>query len=133
MTQQMNHAMPDLRPEEKLLLHLCKPFSAIAADAKERISVQGDKESALICMELVRKVENWDYFLKIANEHGVIALCRHNLNSLGCEGELPGNVSGKLRSGYLKSLTRNTFLDDLLKEVTDLASGERIKIVLLKE
>lgn len=132
MTQQMNHAMPDLRPEEKLLLHLCKPFSAITADAKERISVQGDKESALICMELVRKVDNWDYFLKIANEHGVIALCRHNLNSLGCEGKLPGNVSGKLRSGYLKSLTRNTFLDDLLKEVTDLASGEKIKIVLLK-
>src|SRR5664280_884465 len=114
--------MPDylsqLLPEEKLLLCLC------------RLSFS-DQQKAEIC-DLVKQITNWPRFVTLANEHGIIALCRHNLVTLHCDATIPEKYREILHAGYLKSLSRNTKMFELLKEVLSIAASENIKVVLLK-
>ncbi len=114
----MNDLLPNLSPEEKLLLSLCRlEFS--------------DEQKAEI-RELMKEVKDWDRFVKLSNDHGIIALCWYNIKETGNSNNVPGRQLGIMHSAYLKNLSRNTFLYNQLEEIDSLAEKENIKIVLLK-
>ena len=58
---------------------------------------------------LVHDIHDWNYFITLANAHGVIALACHNLGKSGITNSVPGDVSNALRSSLMKSLSRNEF------------------------
>ena len=104
--------------EEKLLLSLCR--LQFTNDQKKQIS------------EYLKEKIDWNYLIKIANEHGIIALCWNNFAERENGFEIPPEYLNKLYSGFIISLVKNTHLSDLLKNVLSLAKEENIKIVLLK-
>ena len=64
-----------LSPEEKLLLSLCRlEFS------EERRAESG---------ELMREVKDWDRFVRLANEHGIIAIAAYNIRETGMADQVP--------------------------------------------
>jgi len=107
-----------LQPEEKLLLALCRlDFSA---QQKDEVA------------DLLEEVSDWNRFLTLANEHGVIALEAYNLRKLGFSGLVPENVMKVLDNARMKTLMRNTWQTHQWKEVNSILSGAGIKHVLLK-
>jgi hypothetical protein len=114
----MSDHLARLLPEEHLLMSLC------------RLDFTGQQKQEI--GDLMIKVTDWNYFIRLANEHGIIALVWYNISQTGNGENLPVEVFDKLHAGYLKSLTRNTFLYNHLEEVVTLAKKESIKIVLLK-
>jgi hypothetical protein len=107
-----------LSSEEKLLLSLCRlQFT--------------NKEIAGINLLLNGNID-WGKFVDLANKHGIIALCFHNFKETGILGSVPESARNTLHSGFIKSLTRNTFIYGLLKEVLNVASACNIKVILLK-
>jgi len=110
-SQQPNH-------EEKLLLALCRLD----------FSIQEKAEAA----DLLKEVRDWDLFLKLANEHGVIALEAYNLRELSLADMVPGKVMEVLDNARMKTLMRNTWQTQQWKEVNRILSGAGIKHVLLK-
>jgi len=114
----MNDPRYMLTAEEKLLISLCR----LTFSEKQRSGIS----------DQIIGVRDWDHFVHIANEHGVIALCWFNITEMGFSYEIPAVNLAKLHSGYLKSLTRNTFLYKHLEEILSLAEKENIKVVLLK-
>jgi hypothetical protein len=114
----MVNYLQQLTTEEKLLLSLCRLH--FTDDQKREIG------------NLMKRVTGWDKFVTLSNEHGVISLSWYNIVETGNKDFIPSEYLGKLHSGYLKSLARNTRIFDLLKEVLELAEKENIKIVLLK-
>jgi hypothetical protein len=113
--------MPDLSsiltPEELLFLRLCRLDFTEAQ--KTEIS------------ELM-KVTDWNKFVHLSNDHGIIALCWNNIVGTGNRDNIPSEFLEILHSYYLKSLARNTQIYRLLDEVLDLAAKNNIKVVLLK-
>lgn len=107
-----------LSPEENLLISLCRLYFTDAQ--KQELK------------DLVKTVTNWDHFIFLANGHGVIAICSHNLAGTGCDNYVPGKYVELMRAAYLKSMTRNIFLKNLLVEIADLAGRENINIIPLK-
>ena len=107
-----------LQPKEKLLLALCRLD----------FSVQEKAEVA----DRLKQVSDWDRFLKLANEHGVIALEAYNLRELGLTDMVPGKIMEVLDNARMKTLMRNTWQTQQWKEVNRILSGAGIKHVLLK-
>jgi hypothetical protein len=107
-----------LLPEERLLLTLCR--------------LQFTEEQKKEIGELMKQVTDWDKFVTLSNEHGIIALSWYNITETGNKDFIPPIFLEKMNSGYLKSLTRNTCIFELLNEVLGLASKKNIKVVLLK-
>jgi hypothetical protein len=107
-----------LAPEERLLLLLCR-HSFSETEKKELSAV-------------AEKVHDWNHFLLLANKHGIIALCRHRLNSMECGRFVPDECMNMLHEAFLKSLSRNSRIYLLLDEVLAIASKENIRVVLLK-
>jgi len=114
----MTDSLTRLTAEEKLLLSLC------------RLEFSQEQKSEI--RELMLEVRDWDRFVGLSNEHGIIALCWYNLTETGNTDHIPAGHLDKMHSAYLKNLTRDTFLNNQLEEVTNLAKKENIKIVLLK-
>ncbi len=114
----MNEPSQILTPEEKLLVALC------------RMSFNNEQRTAI--RDMMKDVSDWNSFVERSNEHGIIALCWHNITETGNSEYIPAPFLEKLHSGYLKSLTRNTFLFNMLDDVISHAKKENIKIVLLK-
>ena len=107
-----------LTPEEKLLLSLCRlDFSE---ERKAEIS------------RLMSETVDWDRFIKLSNEHGLIAISRNNITKTGNSANIPQEYLGILHNGYLRNLTRNTWLYEQLDRILELIKGEDIKVVLLK-
>jgi hypothetical protein len=104
--------------EEKLLLSLSR--LEFTNEQKKEIGI------------LMKEITDWDHFVNLSNEHGIIALCWHNITESGNGENLPSGHRDKMHSAYLKSLTRNTFLYNQLEEISSLAKREKIKLVLLK-
>jgi hypothetical protein len=114
----MNLIVQILSPEEKLLISLCR--------------LQFTEEQKGAVCEYMKQVTDWSYFVKMANEHGIIALCWNSITETGNSSFIPSDFLTKLYSGYLVSLSRNTQLFDLLENVFLLAREENTKVVLLK-
>jgi hypothetical protein len=114
----MNEPSQILTYEEKLLVSLC------------RMRFNSDRKAVI--RDQIEAVNDWNYFVEMANEHGIIALCWYNITETGNSENIPAPVMEKLHSGYLKSLTRNTFLFNLFEELITLAKREDIKVVMLK-
>ncbi len=114
------HDVPQhqLTAEEKLLISLC------------RLNFNEEQKSEI--RDLMKEVKDWDHFVNLSNEHGIVALCWYNINETGNSNNLPERQLEILHLAYLKNLTRNTFLFNQLKEIVSLSKNEKIKIVLLK-
>ena len=107
-----------LQPEEKLLLALCR--------------LDFSKQQKVEIKDLLKEVSDWDRFLKLANEHGVISLEAYNLRELGLTEMVPGKIIEILDNARMKTLMRNTWQTQQWKEVNEILSGAGIKHVLLK-
>ena len=107
-----------LAPEERLLLSLC--WLEFTEKQKNEIS------------ELMNEVKDWDRFVRLSNEHGIIALCWYNIVETGNGTHIPADHLAIMHSAYFKSLCRNAFLYQHLTEVASIAKAENIKVVLLK-
>jgi hypothetical protein len=108
----------DIRNEEILLLGLCR--------------LTFTKEQAEKIKDVITSVSDWDYFVDLAGQHGVVALVFHNLEKLGLLPFLPEKIKVKLNSSLMLSLTRNAFHTSVITEVLRIFNEENIKIVLLK-
>ena len=95
-----------LQPEEKLLLALCR--------------LDFSKQQKVEIKDLLKEVSDWDRFLKLANEHGVIALEAYNLRELGISDLVPGKVMEVLDNARMKTLMRNTWQTQQWKEVNSI-------------
>jgi len=108
----------EIKDEEILLLGLCRLSFTEAQTKKIKV--------------LVKSISDWEYFARLANEHGIVALVYHNLELLGILKQVPEKVATTLSNGLLMSLSRNTFLNSVMLEVLALFNENNIKAVLLK-
>lgn len=108
----------NLNPEEKLLLALC------------RLDFSGEQKQAIL--RLLEEHIDWDRYLKLVNEHGIIALEAYNIRELWLSDRVPEGVMKTLDNARMKTLMRNTWQTQQWKEVNDILSGAGIKHVLLK-
>lgn len=105
----------DLKAEEALLIELCRlKFQA------------GNMEYVL---HLARKVKDWEYFVKKANDHGVAALICNNLENLKINDMLPENCRSFLKKAFILSMSLNAAR---INHIRDLFAGNDYKTVLLK-
>jgi len=114
--------MPDylsqLLPEERFLFSLCRlNFNDLQ---KQQVR------------EFVSQVKDWNKFIRLSNDHGLISLCNYNLMEYRNNSIIPTEYLVKLQNGYYTSLIRNTAILKLLNTVLKLASENFIKIVLIK-
>ncbi len=114
----MNELSQILTSEEKLLILLC----SMGFNNDQRIMIRDQME----------EINDWNCFVEMANENGIIAICWYNIIESGNSKSIPAAFLEKLHSGYLKSLTRNTFLFNLFEELITLAKSKDIKVVMLK-
>ena len=105
-------------PEEKLLLALC------------RLDFTGEEKREL--RSLAEQVNDWDKFVKISNEHGIIALSAFNLKETHLDNLVPEKQMRMLNDGLMQSMIRNTWLLERWKEVNRILTEAGIKHVLLK-
>ena len=114
----MNSILLSLRPEEELLLSLC------------RLSFTDEHKSKL--SSVVYKISDWNHFIWLANEHGIISMVYHNLEILGLLSDLTQSTHSILHKSYLKSLARNTFLFKKYIELKKTLAEIGINPVVLK-
>ncbi len=107
-----------LTAEERLLLSLCR----IDFNSEQKKEVQ----------KHAGEIRDWDSFVRMANEHGIIALSWFNLIETGCRKIVPAGYLDKMHSAYLGSLARNTLLSERCGQVLSLARQKGIKVILLK-
>lgn len=108
----------NIKPEERLLISLC--HLDFTESEKSKIS------------ELMKSVTDWNYFVRMSNEHGIIALAAFNLKETGLDNQIPKDAMADLENGYLKSVVRNTWLTERWKEVNAILCNAGIKHILLK-
>ena len=108
----------NLRPEENLLIDLCR--------------LSFNDEQKRITEEQVAAVSDWDYFIKLANEHGVVSIVFYILEQLGLISNIPVDAQATLQKLHLKSLARNTFLIEKFIELTKSLDHIGIESVALK-
>ncbi|HLN20212.1 MAG TPA: nucleotidyltransferase family protein [Bacteroidales bacterium] len=102
-------------PEELLLIALCRlDFSAEQSEAAKALSA---------------KVTDWEYFVKLANEHGISSLVHHNLEKLGLTGPMPEKELAFLKNANMLSMARNAAMMGMLSKAV---SDTKLKTVLLK-
>jgi len=109
---------PRISSEEKLLIYLCR--LEFSAEQKKEIG------------ELMKEVKDWDWFVKLVNAHGIIALSWYNITNTNNAGLMPPQYLNILHNSYLKNLARNTYLYDQLSKILGIIRSENIKVVLLK-
>lgn len=107
-----------LTAEEKLLIALCRlEFS------EEQKSEIGD---------LMNEIKDWDHYVKLVNNHGIIALTAYNIREAGLTDHVPERAMKLLDNGRMQSMIRNTWLVQRWKEVNKILSEAGIKHILLK-
>lgn len=105
-------------PEEKLLLALC------------RLDFSDEQKHGIL--NLIEERIDWERYLKLVNEHGIIALEAYNIRELGLGDRVPEGIMKVLDGSRMKTLLRNTWQVNQWKEVNDILTGAGIKHVLLK-
>ncbi|NMC41352.1 MAG: nucleotidyltransferase family protein [Bacteroidales bacterium] len=81
---------------------------------------------------LLEEITDWDYFTRLASEHGIAALVYYNLQQLGLIAGIPPEKADILHSSLLLSITRNAFHLTGAEDIISLLNSEGIKSVLLK-
>ncbi|MEA1886971.1 MAG: nucleotidyltransferase family protein [Bacteroidota bacterium] len=114
----MNNPISNLKQEENLLLKLC------------RLLFNDDQKSTI--NELVTGINDWDYFTKLANEHGIVSLVFYNLVQLDLTSSIPESSRNTLQALHLQSLARNTFLIEKYIELKENLDEIGIEPVVLK-
>jgi hypothetical protein len=114
----MNSIISPLPVEEKLLLSLC------------RLNLASEKKAEIT--ELMKEVRDWDRFVRLASDHGVIALSAYNIRQALLSGHVPPAVMKLLDDGRMLTITRNTWLTKRWKEVNMILAGAGIRHILLK-
>ncbi len=71
----MTDPLPHLTTEEKLLISLC------------RLDFSEDQKSEI--RELMKEIKDWDHFVGLANNHGIIALMAYNIRETGLTDQFP--------------------------------------------
>lgn len=107
-----------LSAEEKLLLSLC------------RLEFSEEKKSEI--RELMKEVKDWDRFVKLVNNHGIIALTAYNIREAGLTDHVPEEAMKILDNGSMQSMVRNAWLVQRWNEVNSILSEAGIKHILLK-
>ena len=107
-----------LNNNERLLIALCR--------------LHFTESQTYLVKRLSEKITDWDEFVNLANDQGVIALCWNNLNKTGIITNLPPVTRETMHTGYLKSVTRNIFLEKFLSELSFSLKEDFGRIVLLK-
>jgi hypothetical protein len=114
----MTDQLSQLTAEEKLLISLCRlDFS------------EGQKSEI---RDLMNEIKDWDHFVKLINEHGVIALTAYNIREIGLTDYVPVQAMKVLDIGRMQSIVRNTWLTERWKEVNTILGNAGIKHILLK-
>lgn len=114
----MTSKLETIREEELLLLKLC------------RLSFS---ESAILQLKnLVSKNIDWDYFITLANAHGISALAYYNIKTLQLSDSVPNNALICLKQCLFKSIAHNASLANSLKQILHSFNNANIKTVLLK-
>jgi hypothetical protein len=114
----MTDPITQLTPEEILLFSLCR----LDFSEEQKSEIRG----------LMNEIKDWDHFVKLANEHGVIALSWYNITETGNSKYISPEYFKILHNAYLINLTRNTYLYDQLAGILELIKDKNIKVVLLK-
>jgi hypothetical protein len=114
MTDQLN----PLTAEEKLLISLC------------RLNFSEEQKSEIT--DLMKEIKDWDHFVHLVNDHGIIALTAYNFHEIGLADHVPELAMKILENGRMQSIVRNAWLDQRWKEVNNILSEVGIKHVLLK-
>ena len=114
----MNNSFSHLSSEEQLLLSMA------------RLKFSGAQREQI--RRLAERITDWDYFVSLANAHGLIALYHNNISITGIIGIVPAKVADTFRSAYLRSLSQNTRLHRLLEEILSISTLENIRVILLK-
>ena len=107
-----------LRDEEYLLLELC------------RLEFNNQRLNRI--RSLVAVINDWNYFMNLANEHGVAALVWHNLEKFQLHSGIPEEVVTYLRNTWMISLSRNIFNIESMGEALRVLNADNIKTVILK-
>ena len=108
----------DIRGEELLLIGLCR--------------LRITEENIIELNHLAEAISDWDYFERLAVEHGIAALVYHNMGLARIESHVPTDVLSSLKNSRLLSMTRNAFHMEAAKELAATLSGPGLKCILLK-
>jgi hypothetical protein len=114
----MNDPLTLLTAEEKLLLLLCR----LHFSEEQKSEIRG----------LMKKVRDWDRFVQLANNHGIIALTAYNIRENGITDQVPDSATKILDNGRMQSMIRNIWLVKRWKEVNTIMTEAGIKHVILK-
>jgi len=129
----MSISLENLNAEEKLLVQLCRMHFTEVQEEEIRL--------------LTGRVKDWERFLKLANEHGVIALTAYNLIRCKTQDagrktqddvtayevkEIPERVMKVLENGLMQSVMRDAWLAERWREVNNILNESGIKHILLK-
>ncbi len=109
---------PEIRDEEILLMGLC------------RLNFSDEMKYKIVA--LAAGIKEWNYFTRLAAEHGVAALVYHNIEKLGLNGIITEECSEALHSSYLLNVSRTAFHIAGTEEILGLLNKAGIKTVLLK-
>jgi hypothetical protein len=108
----------EIRDEEIFLLGLCRLHFTL--DLTEKLK------------GLVHSIKDWEYFISLANQHGISALVFRNLEQLGFLQFIPDDHVTKLKNALMLSVSRNAFHLSAIEEILGLLNAEGIKVVILK-
>jgi hypothetical protein len=81
---------------------------------------------------LIKEVVDWQSFLKLINDHGIIALAAYNIREAGLSDQIPADAMAYLNRGFMQNVIRNTWLTERWKEVNAMLSDAGISHILLK-
>lgn len=108
----------DIRDEEILLLGLCR--------------LTFNPEIKIMLQALAEGPADWEYFVFLANVHGVEALVYTNLDILGFTQYIKPEVVSNLRNRRMMSLGRNVRIFSSVTDILRILRTEKMKIILLK-
>ena len=90
---------------------------------------ESDKERMA---DLLGTVQDWEVFVKLVNDHGIIALSAYNIREARLVSLVPAKAMQILENGLMQSVVRNAWLAERWKEVNEILNNAGIKHILLK-
>ncbi len=108
----------NIRDEEILLLGLCR--------------LEFGTELKVMLTALAESISDWEYFISLADAHGVASLIFHNLEKLNFLSYIPKDETDHLHNALMMSISRNTQITEGVYGVLKVLKRKNIKMVLLK-
>lgn len=108
----------NLTPEESLMLSL------------SRLSFNDEQKARI--RHKVKEGCNWELFVRLINDHGIIALVCTNLREMDLLGSIPPEQQNIMVNARLKSIARNTMLLEKYNRLKEFLEDIGIEPVLIK-